>query len=184
MRVKLIALLAAALLAAAAMAYDRYERPRMVPGTPASGETEAGADTPDFAFTALDGKTRKIRALPEDGIILHFWASWCANCIVEFSALLDRVEKADGRLALVAVSIDDDETAMRRMIGKIEKASPSARSPHVYWTWDGDKSISLKRFNVIRVPESVLIGPDRKMQEKIPGAIDWEDPGLPALFRK
>src|SRR5262249_49097465 len=130
-------------------------------------------------FTATDGRRYDLRALPEKGIILHFWASWCPPCMAEFPALLQKVADTHGDLALVAVSIDDRRDDMNHFLDRLRQDNgPLAAVPHVYWVWDRDKTISLKTFDTVRPPESVLIDARRHMVDKIAGDPGWDSADL------
>jgi thiol-disulfide isomerase/thioredoxin len=136
-------------------------------------------DLPTISFTTLDGKSHDMRSLPEKGIILHFWASWCAPCALEFPPLLKKVDGAHGALALVAVSIDDSRENMDKFLARLRKQQGAfASNPHVYWVWDANKDISLKQFDTIRAPESVLIDAHRRMVDKIAGDPGWADAAM------
>ena len=51
-------------------------------------------------------------------------------------------------------------------------------NPHVYWVWDAKKDISLKQFDTIRAPESVLIDLRRRMVDKIAGDPGWTNAAM------
>jgi thiol-disulfide isomerase/thioredoxin len=177
MKAKLLALLAVLIVCALAASYDRWHTPG--PEQPAE-ETEITAmkpaPVPDFGFTTDRGMAYDIHALPERGIILHFWASWCAPCAQEMPALLAKVRQANGTLALVAVSIDDNQAQMQQFLHQ----TALKPEPHIYWVWDRTKDISLRRFNTIRVPETILIDRGRMMTEKIVGDPGWDSAAVRA----
>jgi thiol-disulfide isomerase/thioredoxin len=154
----------------------------MTPGAPAYAPTAAALKQPlpAISFTAADGRTYDLSKLPEKGIILHFWASWCAPCAIEFPPLLKKIGSAGGDLALVAVSIDDRKEGMDKFVQKLGKLT---RNPHVYWVWDKDKSISMKQFDTVKAPETVLIDARRRMTAKIAGDPGWDTPAMAEKLR-
>jgi thiol-disulfide isomerase/thioredoxin len=179
MKAKLLTLLAVLIVCAAAMTYDRWHVPAAMPPATAPDTPHGEGDAPAIAFKTTDNAAHDLRALPERGIILHFWASWCAPCMLEFPPLLQRVTDARGRLALVAVSIDDDRSAMDAFLARLKRAhAGTASNTHTYWVWDADKKISLQFFNVIRVPETVLIDSNRRLVGKIVGDPGWAGEGM------
>ena len=178
MKAKLLTVLAVVVICGAAVSYDRWSAPSEMPA-PDPVSSPPAHDLPSISFTTLDGKSHDLRSLPEKGIILHFWASWCAPCALEFPPLLKKIDGAHGDLALVAVSIDDSRQNMDKFLARLQKQQGAAmNSPHVYWVWDAKKDISLKQFDTIRAPESVLIDADRHMVDKIAGDPGWADAAM------
>jgi thiol-disulfide isomerase/thioredoxin len=154
----------------------------MTPGEPsyAPNSTPATQPLPSISFTVTDGKKYDFAKLPEKGIVLHFWASWCAPCAVEFPVLLKKIAEANGDLALVAVSIDDSRENMDKFVKKLGK---QADAPHVYWVWDKNKDISVKQFDTVKAPETVLIDSKRRMTGKIAGDPGWDTPAMAEKLR-
>jgi cytochrome c biogenesis protein CcmG, thiol:disulfide interchange protein DsbE len=140
----------------------------------------AAQPLPAISFAATDGKTYDLGKLPEKGIVLHFWASWCAPCAVEFPVMLKKIADANGDLALVAVSIDDKREDMDKFVKKL---GGQATAPHVYWVWDKDKDISVKQFDTVKAPETVLIDAKRRMTAKIAGDAGWDTPAMAEKLR-
>jgi thiol-disulfide isomerase/thioredoxin len=172
MKAKLIALLVILLVCTAAATYDLWQTPTTAPPAEMAPVT-AGQVIPEISVRTLEGKSYFLSTLPEKGIILHFWASWCAPCALEFPPLLKKIAEANGNLALVAVSIDDSRPNMDEFLVRLKARGINTDQPHVYWVWDQDKSISLKNFQTVRAPESVLIDRKRRMTEKVAGDPGW-----------
>lgn len=173
---KIIAVFIIILMAIGAILFEEYNTPYAFK-TSSSKESSPSFikhPVPSISFSTLDGQNHMLSEMKEEIVLLHFWASWCGTCIAEFPDLLKLVESFNGRLALIAVSIDDREVLMSRFMAKLEKKAPELySSPHIYWVWDKDKSLSLTRFNVVRLPETVFIDHNRMMTDKIAGRYDW-----------
>ena len=180
MRAKLIVLFVILVVCALAMSYDLWPDRQQPTITQVAAPAAHFATVPDFTFSTIDQKSHMIKSLPEQGIILHFWASWCGPCLIELPHLVKRVADSHGRLALVAVSIDDNFDAMNQFIARQHQKDTS----HVYWVWDQDKYISLKLFNTTTPPETILINARRQMVDKIVGDPDWTLPEAKRLLDK
>lgn len=133
---------------------------------PAVSERTAGAVAPDFTFQTLDGgKTHHLRDFRGKTILVNFWASWCLPCRHEFPLLLDLAKARPDRFALIMLSVDEDPGRAAAFVRDFPRLS------NLYIAWDKDKRIAQEMFQTVRYPESVLIGPDFVMKEKIVGAL-------------
>lgn len=188
-RIKIYVVVLIAVMAAIAGSYDLWARPDMTLLQEAGGDMlpenvslagssvagSAAADkAPGFSFTTPDGRERQLADLQEPVILLHFWASWCAPCVAEFPDLYDLVERHEGRVALLAVSMDDAPEDIERFLSRLEKAGKlKIETPHIYIVWDKAQEISRGMFGVAKVPETIFIGPQRRMRTKMVGEVDW-----------
>jgi len=77
----------------------------------------------DIHFTALDGREVDLAKLTGKVVLVEFWSTTCGPCIAEMPAVKGVYEKFHDRgFEVVAVSLDDKETVLRRFIK--EKALP------------------------------------------------------------
>ncbi len=72
----------------------------------------AGSPAPSFAIERADWTVVEVGGAGRVRLV-HFWATWCPPCRDELPALLARAA-ATPELELIAVSVDDDWTAIRR----------------------------------------------------------------------
>ncbi len=168
--VKLIAFLAAIALLAGVFVYDSQLTPAPIEAQKNSRAVK-GEKAPDFSFRTMHGKTMYLSTLPEyEEVLIHFWAGWCGVCFEEFPALLNYVEKQNGKTALLAIAIDDTlppATAFLKRLGA------DMRQKNVYWAWDSGKSISLKIFGTVAVPETIILNRELVMTDKYTGPHEW-----------
>lgn len=193
-KIKIYALAAIALIAAIAGSYDLWARSNMVPVFPeersaqeAQMQDSAAAGkfdkAPDFSFTTRDGTALSLFGLEEPVILLHFWASWCAPCVAEFPDLYKLVAQHKGRIALLAVSLDSKPDDIENFLGRLVKEGKwQTGAPHIYIVRDEKSALSRDLFGVVRVPETVFIGPQRMMRDKKAGEIDWLGPDIENLI--
>jgi thiol-disulfide isomerase/thioredoxin len=114
------------------------------PGTPA----------PDFTRTGFDGKPVSLSAARGRLVLLDFWASWCAPCIVELPHLMELQKRHAGRLQIIGVAMDDDAKAPRQSVAQYHVTYPVVM---------GDLALAKAYGSVLGLPEIFLIGADGKV---------------------
>ena len=132
---------------------------------------------PDFAFAALDGSEYRLSTFRGKPVILNFWASWCAPCLVEFPKLIELAKRED--LFWLAVSVDSDKAELDRFLERFP-ALPS----NALVVWDKDKAIAQDLFQSIRYPETILIDTNQMMRRKVIGDTDWTGPEITNELRQ
>ena len=119
-----------------------------------------------------EGAARDLGARTGRGLIVHFWATWCAPCREEMPALVTFVKetKADRNVEFLAVSVDEDWKVVdgwlkERGIADLPVAlDPKGDTAHVLGT---DK-----------FPETYFVSPSGEILKHVVGAADWSDPKL------
>lgn len=116
--------------------------------------SSAQGKLPNVMVQNLEGKKVDFRTLSNNGkpIIVNFWATWCAPCKKELSAIAEKYAdwQSETGVKLVAVSIDDARTSARVK----PYVSGQDWEYEVYLDPNGD----LKRaLNVNNVPHTFLI---------------------------
>jgi peroxiredoxin len=114
----------------------------------------AGMAAPDFTRASLDGKPVTLSAARGKLVLLDFWASWCAPCIVELPHLVDLQKRYRGRLQVIGVSMDDSKSAAMDAV---------KRYPVNYPVVMGDAKLGKLYGGVLGLPEIHLIGRDGRI---------------------
>ena len=130
-------------------------------------------DTPAINLITLEGDVVNLRELRAEAILVNFWASWCSPCIREFPLLLDTAINSNGKIILVAISNDDNRSAMQDFLNRFPAAQNNTDSVKI--VWDPQLEISQKYFNVIILPETLIIDKNHKIVHKIVGEVKKED---------
>jgi thiol-disulfide isomerase/thioredoxin len=111
-----------------------------------------GTQAPAFTRTGFDGKPV---SLPRGKLVLlDFWASWCAPCIVELPHLIALQKRYAGKLQIIGVSMDDDAKAPRQTVAQYRVS---------YSVVMGDVALGRLYGGVLGLPEIFLIAPDGKV---------------------
>jgi peroxiredoxin len=130
-----------------------------------------GQIAPDF--TVSDGtSTVHLASYRGQIVLLNFWATWCAPCIQEMPGLValhhDRPD-----LAILAVSVDQDEDEYNRYIARrhidlITVRDPNKSAANLYHTEGWPETYIIDRKGVIR--------------RKLVGDPDWSNPEIRAYL--
>lgn len=74
-----------------------------------SGPIQIGQKLPEFHVTSLDGKSVALSDFEGKYVVINWWASFCAPCIIEMPGLNQLVEKYGDRndLEFLAIAWDD-----------------------------------------------------------------------------
>jgi cytochrome c biogenesis protein CcmG, thiol:disulfide interchange protein DsbE len=125
-----------------------------------------GARAPDFASTTLDGtRTVRLSSLRGQVVVLNFWASWCAECLVEHPALSQAWDRyRDQGVVVLGMDFDDAHGAATAFASRLGVSYPLLSDP-------GDRTALA--FGVSGPPETFLIGRDGVIEGKTIGPVGF-----------
>lgn len=136
------------------------------------------AGVPDFTFKNPESKQEVSLKNYEGRIVLvHFWASWCGPCVEEIPSLFKLAQQLGDKIQILAFSVDSNLEAMESFLAEHRVQS----LPNLLYVFDEDPKIS-ELFQVDRLPESYIVGPDLKLKRRITGAIEWVTPESLSYF--
>ncbi len=157
--------------------YLRVDRVRRAPDAPFAAERLRGAQpAPELELERADGRLVSAEALRGRFVLVHFWATWCPPCRKELPGLLRTGRDLDGqgRLVLLAVSVDDDWQVISDFFaGKVPPEVLRARDREGY-----------KRYGVSTLPDTYLVSPAGELLIRFGGARDWISPGARQYLMK
>ncbi len=109
----------------------------------------SGDPAPLVLAVDLDGKAQELGRFQGKTVLLNFWATWCGPCVQEMPAL-ERLyqELHDQNFEIVAVSVDDNVSAVREFVKK------NGLSFNV---WHDPSFKSVRDFRVSGFPETFVI---------------------------
>lgn len=156
--------------------YDYFSTPEKL--TPYVKQITEYQDFPEVNFIQFNGESLNVHNLNEQVVLINFWASWCSTCVIEMPDMINLVQKMNGKVALITVSIDETQQLAENFQQKFPESS------HVYWAWDKDKNISLNKFNILKTPETIILNKNRKMVNKIVGEYNWASDDAMEMLNK
>lgn len=128
-----------------------------------------GSRAPVFQATHLNEEktSASLGDYKGDVVMLNIWATWCAPCRAEMPSMQRLHEEyQDKGLRIVAVSIDD-EFSERNIKSFVEDFGITFEILH---NPDGDIQ---RIYQTTGVPETIVIGRDGVIRNKVSGAVDW-----------
>lgn len=161
------------LLLGAAGVYTVFSESFTPQQTPAQTQSQQSVSTvaPDFQFIAMDGKNYATESFRGKPVILNFWASWCAPCIVEFPQMI-RLAEHNKYVTFLFLGVGETQTTAKQFVQKYLSA---ALPPNVVIGLDTEKVISESLFKTYKLPETYLIDSSFGIADKIIGnSVDWE----------
>lgn len=140
----------------------------IVPPTPA----------PNFVFETSDGMERSLSEFRGWGMVVNFWATWCAPCVAEMPALavLSRT-LAPHDIAVMPLSSDRGGSAVVRRFYEAQKLSglPVLLDP---------KGAAGRQFDLRGIPATIVIDKKGQLRARLDGAADWSGAAIAAQIRK
>ena len=121
-----------------------------------------GSTAPQFTRPDLSGKPVSLAAFRGKLVLVDFWASWCAPCIIEIPHLIALKARHAGKLEIIGVSMDDDAASAKEI---------AAEQPFNYPLVMGDVALAKSFGGVLGLPALFLIGPDGKVLKNWRGEI-------------
>lgn len=129
---------------------------------------------PDFSFTDIDGKDHSLKDFRGRAVVLNFWATWCAPCVIEFPQLLE-LARSEKETIFIFLSQDTSEIEIDRFLKKRGKA---LKKKNIIIARDENMVIARDLYQTYKLPETYLIGADGAIRDKIIGAADWNAPDI------
>ena len=142
---------------------------------------------PDFSLPSLDGGRYSLQSAADKTVLLHFWATWCVQCIHELESLHNLYRTLDHeKFEIITIAIDDrwEEVNKVRIRGK-----------YLFPMLIDVENMSKGQYGISGIPQTLLINPQReiialrepetgKPMQRTYAPQRWDDEETIAYFRK
>lgn len=111
-----------------------------------------------------------------NGLLVHFWGTWCAPCEYELPEFLKFSEELGKKnIKVILLAVNDKDVKIKKFLKRFGKLSDNIIVSH------DPNGHSMKEYGVVKVPETFLFNKDGKNVNKFVGPQDW---GLPAYIKR
>lgn len=129
-----------------------------------------GMTAPGFSRSGLDGKPVDLAAFKGKVVLLDFWASWCAPCVIAIPHFRDWQSRWGGRgFQVIGISMDDSAA---------EAKAAAARLGVNYPVVMGDAKLAIAYGGILGLPVEMLVGRDGRILSI------WHGETPPAIIEK
>jgi thiol-disulfide isomerase/thioredoxin len=128
-------------------------------------EPIVNAQAPDFALENLTGELVRLSERRGKPVILNFWATWCAPCVIEMPNIHEFYEKYPGQFDVLAVNADESRLDVERFADDMGLTfdvllDPGGKVQQLYEIRGYPTSFFVDRQGVIRVQHIGLMTED------------------------
>lgn len=122
----------------------------------------------NFKVQDIEGRDFEFYKVGGQVVLLNFWASWCAPCVIEYPSMLRLIASYKGKIKMVTVSQDESRDDLERFLKRFGKGTED-----VIHLWDPNRELA-KKFGTEKLPETYIFNSEFKLVRKVPNSEDWE----------
>ncbi|MDD9875839.1 MAG: TlpA disulfide reductase family protein [Magnetovibrio sp.] len=139
--------------------------------------TEGRPAAPDTVFKDGAGKDRRLADHMGRGVVLNFWATWCAPCVREMPQL-DRLKALIAGNGVDVLTVSED----RKGVPVVKKFYETNNLHDLEILVDPGGKL-LRALKVRGLPTTVLFGADGREEGRVAGIAEWDSPEAVKFLR-
>lgn len=125
-------------------------------GGDSSGPAKVDQAAPDLSIQTINGKGKiSLETLKGKVAIVDFWATWCGPCKQSFPKFEELAKKHSGRVEIVGVSVDDEQSGVAEFAKEQGVTFPIG--------WDEGHAIA-NRWDVKSMPTTYILDASGKVR--------------------
>jgi len=125
---------------------------------------------PPVPFGSIGGGTLTIADFRGKAVLMNFWATWCAPCVVEMPGL-DRLQEELGSEGLAVVTLSQDRGGETAVVPFFEQHGLTRLIPYT----DTQGRVA-DAYGIRGLPTSLMIDAEGKVVGFLEGPADWASP--------
>ncbi len=140
--------------------------------------TRPASPVPEITFSDGAGGERSLAEFRGKGVILNFWATWCAPCIREMPAL-DRLQAAVSGDGIEVVTLSEDRggaAVVEKFFRKVQIRNLPA--------FIDIRGKALRKLGIIGLPTTILIDARGFEIGRVVGVAEWDTPEAMDFIRQ
>jgi len=145
---------------------------------PTEPTTEPTTEPPAVPFFTADGKEKILADYKGTGIVLNFWATWCAPCVREMPDL-DRLHALVKGNGVEVLALNEDRKGME-VAPKFFKKN----NLHDLDILIDKKTKVLKSLKVRGLPTTILFDSEGRERGRVAGIAHWDSPEIVDFIRR
>jgi thiol-disulfide isomerase/thioredoxin len=118
---------------------------------------------PDFTLASLDGENITLSDLRGRYVLINFWATWCAPCLAEMTALQALADEHGDSLVILGINQREDLSAIEPFLQQLGVSFPILLNPD---------DATLINYQVMGLPRSALVDPQGYIIYRAFGEVD------------
>lgn len=104
-----------------------------------------------------------------NGMIVHFWGTWCAPCEYELPHFLKFSKKFEElNVKVILLAVKDDDIKIKKFMKRFGNLPKNVEIVHDLY------GVTMPKFGVVKVPETFVFSNIGKSLIKFAGPQDWE----------